>query len=288
MTADSSECASQYASVNGLRLHYLRWGGTGEPGKPTIVMLHGLRSFARTFEPIADALAANYQVIALDQRGRGDSEWDSQADYFTETYVSDLAMFTEMLGLDNFILLGHSMGGANAIVFAAQFPTRLRGVIIEDIGPGSSKSSAGAARIINELNAAPVSFESWAAARAYWRANRPLISDDALTMRVDETLMLGADDRITWRFDLEGIRTARLAVVAGRHIDLWPYVDKIRCPGLVLRGGESDFLPLTTATEMVDRNPRLRVATIPGASHYVHDDNFAGFLAEVNDFLGAL
>ena len=71
-------------------------------------------------------------------------------------------------------------------------------------------------------------------------------------------------------------------------VDLWPHVQALRVPTLLLRGGESDFLTAATAEEMARRNPLIRYAQVPGASHYVHDDNLAGFQAELHPFLDSL
>src|SRR4030095_7844544 len=62
----------KFVTVNGLRLHYLDWGNEAAP---PIVMLHGLRGYARTWDGVAQPLTASYHVVALDQRGRGDSDW---------------------------------------------------------------------------------------------------------------------------------------------------------------------------------------------------------------------
>src|SRR5215207_7664294 len=94
-------------SVNGLRLHYLAWGPTTAPA---IVMLHGLRGAARTWEPMAAPLSAQYHVIALDQRGRGESDWAPDGIYTRESYVSDLEQVVDEVAPAPFVLIGHSMG----------------------------------------------------------------------------------------------------------------------------------------------------------------------------------
>jgi esterase len=148
----------RFATLNGLRANYVEWG---DPQAPPVILLHGLRSYARTWEPVAAALADRYRLIALDHRGRGDSDWDPAGDYFTETYVSDLEQFADTLALPRFALIGHSMGGANAIVYAARHPERVRLAVIEDIGPGSSARSGGAERIRRELAETPARSPRW-------------------------------------------------------------------------------------------------------------------------------
>src|SRR5689334_12405772 len=109
-------------SSDGLRLRYVEWGA---PTAPAIVALHGLRSFGYTWEPLARHLEGRFRLIALDQRGRGESDWDPRRRYYTSEYVRDLERLVDWLGLERFILLGHSMGGATAFVYASKHPDRL-------------------------------------------------------------------------------------------------------------------------------------------------------------------
>ena len=274
--------ADEYTTLNGLRAHYVEWG---PPDATPIVLLHGLRSYARTWEPVAAELAGRHRLIALDHRGRGDSVWDPEGRYTTEAYVSDLEEFVDRLGLERFVLIGHSMGGANAIVYAARHPERVRLAVIEDIGPGSSAHGAGAERIRHELERTPRRFAGLAEARAYWRSVRPGISGDALDSRVRHTLRADADGTLLWKFDLEGIARTRLSTDASQRVDLWPYLVTLRCPTLVLRGARSDFLPGSVCDEMAARQPLLTWQEIPGAGHYVHDDNLTDYLATLCGFL---
>lgn len=269
----------------GLRLRCVEWG---DAQAPAIVALHGLRSFAHTWAPVAAPLAGRWRVIALDQRGRGASDWDPQRRYFTQHYLRDLEALVSALGLQRFVLLGHSMGGTTAIAYASQNPQRLHGLVIEDMGPGASAGGAGAERIKRELRDTPDSFADWAAARAYWRSKRPKVSDAALEARVQHSMRAEPSGRVVWRHDAAGIAQARIAATPAQLVDLWPHVLALRVPTLLLRGGESDFLTAATAEEMARRNGAIRCAQVPGASHYVHDDSLAGFQAELHPFLNSL
>ncbi len=268
----------------GLRLRYVEWGAVDAPA---IVALHGLRSFAYTWEPVALPLAERFRIIALDQRGRGESEWDPQRRYFTDHYLIDLEALVAHLGLSRFVLLGHSMGGATALVYASRHPDRLSALVIEDMGPGASAGGAGAERIKRELLGTPASFDSWADARAFWRSKRPGVSEEALDARVQHSMRADAQGHIVWRHDAEGIAQARIGATAAQLVDLWPHVEALRTPTLLLRGAASDFLTAPTAQEMARRNPCIRCVEVPRSSHYVHDDNLAGFQAALHAFLDA-
>jgi pimeloyl-ACP methyl ester carboxylesterase len=275
--------ADFFVTLNGLQAHYVEWG---DPQAPPIVLLHGLRSYARTWEPVVAALSDRYRLIALDHRGRGESDWDPAGEYFTGSYVSDLEQFADTLGLTRFALVGHSMGGATALVYAGRHPERVRLLVVEDVGPGSSGATAGAQRVRRELAETPRGFATLAAARAYWRNVRPGISEEALRSRVQHTLREDRSGRWVWKFDLDGIARARLNPDPAHQIDLWPSVGALRCPALVLRGAQTDFLPISTCEEMAARQPLLSWAEIPAAGHYVHDDNLGDYLTALTSFLG--
>ena len=271
-------------SRDGLSIRVREWGDRdGDP----VVLLHGLRGYSGTWRGLAAALPQR-RLIAIDQRGRGESDWDPALNYYTDAYLADLELLVERLGLDRFTLIGHSMGGTTSYVYAARNPDRLNAVIIEDIAPGSSVSGAGAERIKAEMAALPQDFADWGEARAYWRNARPSVSEAAREERLAESLRETGDGRIGWRYDAVGISQIRLHSDPARVVDLWPVVDAIRVPAFVIRGGQSDFCRLDTVLEMERRNPRFTHATVDRASHYVHDDAPDIFNALVAGWLSGL
>ena len=273
-----------WVSRDGLRLHYVEWGA---PSAPTIIALHGLRSFAYTWEPVALPLAERFRIVALDQRGRGRSDWDPQRRYHASEYVHDLEALVDHLDLDRFVIVGHSMGGANAFIYASQHPDRLAGLVIEDMGPGASAASAGADRIRRELLATPAEFAGRDAAATFWRRKRPNISEAAVQARVQHSMKPLDDGRIAWRHDAQGIAQARLHTTPEQLVDLWPHVEAVKVPTLLLRGANSDFLSAQTAAEMARRNPRILSQEVAAASHYVHDDNLEAFESALHAFLSS-
>ena len=273
---------SESLRVNGLRLFCRQWG---DPRAPALVLLHGLRGYSGTWRALAAALCGEYRLIAFDQRGRGESDWDPGQNYYTDAYLSDLEQVVDTLGLERFALLGHSMGGTTAYVYAAQHPQRLAALLIEDIAPGSSAEGPGAQRIVTEMAALPESFASWADARTYWRAKRPTVSDAAIEQRVAESLRMRGDGAVTWRYDARGIRQTRLHPDPARLVDLWPIVRRITVPAMIVRGEKSDFCPLPTVERVCAMNSQFTSVTVPNASHYVHDDAPIPFTNHVREFL---
>lgn len=271
--------------IDGLSIALTEWGPADAPA---VLMLHGIRGYAETFAGIALALQPHRRVIAFDQRGRGRSDWDPQRRYVTDTYVADLKAVADELGLERFELLGHSMGGINAIVFASRHPQRVTRLVVEDAGPGAFEHSPGASRIRRELSETPAGFEDWEAASAYLRALRPSVTEAARQQRLREMLRPRRAEEgagYTWRYDLAGIAAVRLNPDPAHRVDLEPHVRALACPTLVVRGGRSDYLQPAMAQAMAAANPRLRWIEIADAGHYVHDDQPEAFHRVVCDFL---
>lgn len=273
---------TQVIRVNGLRLLCRHWG---DPSAPAVVLLHGLRGFSGTWRSLAASLASDYHLIALDQRGRGGSDWDARHNYYTDAYLADLEGVVGHLALTRFALLGHSMGGTTSYVYASRHPERLAALIVEDIAPGSSIRGRGAERIVTEMATLPDSFATWGEARRYWQAQRPGISETALEQRLAENLREAPDGKIAWRYDAHGIRETRMNPDSSRIVDLWPVIDKLDIRTLVIRGERSDFCPAETVDEMCRRNARITQVSVPNASHYVHDDAPTQFAEHVRGFL---
>ncbi|WP_425640767.1 alpha/beta fold hydrolase [Marinomonas gallaica] len=275
MTMSSSH---SFFTCDGLNLHYLKWGNGNVP----IVLLHGLRGFAQTWQDLVNALGRNYTCYALDQRGRGDSDWGPAQSYNADTYVKDLTQFVDHLKLDRFVLIGHSLGGQNAIEFMRRYPDRVAALVIEDIGPGSSKKGAGAERIRREMRNTPSTFDSWEEAKAFWTQSRPNLTEHALQARMKHSF-LEKDGKVRWKHDQKGIAEARLSI---EPIDLWPAFKAINCPTLLVKGGNSDFLSPQTVSEIMAFNKHVvQTVQIEGASHYVHDDQPEKFNESVVQFV---
>src|SRR5262245_19743509 len=111
---DSRPPQNRWLRVRGMRFHYVEWAGaTRRP----ILFLHGGCLNARTWDIVCLGLRADYRCLALDQRGHGDSDWSTSGEYTFEAHVGDIEAVADQLELDPFVLVGHSMGGANAISY---------------------------------------------------------------------------------------------------------------------------------------------------------------------------
>lgn len=272
---------SNFFNSGELKLHYLQWGN---PQGIPVVLLHGLRGFAQTWESLVTALGSDYVCYALDQRGRGDSDWGKVSDYHTDCYVQDLSALIDHLALERFILIGHSLGGTNALEYTRQNPDKVQALVIEDIGPGSSNRGDGAERIRREMKNTPLEFASWQEAEVFWRISRPNLTEEALQARLQNSFR-EQNGVVCWKHDQQGIAEARLTI---EPIDLWPAVNAVSCPALLVKGGNSDFLPSETVKQVMLKNRHFSAIEVDDASHYVHDDQPEPFNAAVVRFLNKL
>lgn len=267
-TTGSATGTSRYLELAGLRFHYLDWGGEGPP----LVMLHGFTGHAHTWDYTARALADQYRVLALDQRGHGDTDWAPL--YGSRPMVGDLLAFLDALGLDRVTLMGLSMGGNVAYLFAAAHPERIERLIIVDIGPEVAPS--GGARIAAGLSGPDV-FASEDEAVAQARTANPRPTDESLRHRVSHNLRPLPDGRLTFKWDKamrDGTATRDDHTVEER----WEAWRGVRGPLLLVRGGESDILTAEFAARMLTENPAATCVLVPDSGHSITLDRPEGLV----------
>ncbi|HET7876077.1 MAG TPA: alpha/beta fold hydrolase [Methylomirabilota bacterium] len=270
--------ADRTVRVNGLGLHYVEWG---RPDAPPVLLLHGITGHARVWDTLAGRLADRYRVLALDQRGHGDSDAPEDADYRVSTMAEDLEGFAKASGLGRFDLLGHSMGGRIAIAYAAEYVARLRRLVIVDIGPDINP--AGLKRVRDMMANAPERIESEEWAYEYLRRVNPLYDPAELRHRIRHGLKPLANGGFAWKFS-KGLRDM-MREGSRDPIDLWPALSRIPRPILLVRGTESDILCPEVARRMIEAFPTGRLVEMPGAGHTVPGDKPEEFARIVRSFL---
>lgn len=269
------------ATVNRLTLHYVEWGtATARP----LVLLHGVTGHARTWDHLARELAPSWRVLALDQRGHGDSEAAPDGDYRVATMAQDLGAFVDGLGLARFALLGLSMGGRVAIAYGGAQPHRIERLVLVDIGPDIHPP--GAERVRAMMSGAPEHIESEAQALDYVRRANPRYDATEVAHRVRHGLKRAADGTLTWKYD-KALRDMMRAGGRRDVIDLWEPLGRIPCPTLLIRGAESDILSPEIAKRMLETLPDGRLVELAGAGHSVPGDRPEEFARIVRSFLAA-
>lgn len=267
--------ASEQVDLDGLSFHYLDWGGDGPP----LVMLHGFSRHAHTWDHTAAALGDRYRVLALDQRGHGDTDWAPQ--YGSRLMVDDVLRFIDALGLDRIVLMGLSMGGNNAYLFAAAHPDRVDRLVVLDIGP--EVAAEGLQRIAASIDAGVV-FASEEDALAQARAANPRPSDATLRQRVTHNLRPLPDGTLTFKWDM-ALRAGGPARNDHTVEERWDAWRAVCCPVLLVRGGDSDILAVETAERMLKENHQATLAVVPDCGHSITLDNPEGFLEALKPWL---
>jgi pimeloyl-ACP methyl ester carboxylesterase len=264
--------------LGALTFHYTEWG---TPDAPPVVLLHGITGHARGWDTAARALAPGRRVLALDQRGHGDSEAPPDADYRVGTMAADLAAFVDTLGLSRVSVVGHSMGGRIAIAWAGLHGARLDRLVLVDIGPDIATPGLQRVRSLMAQSPEVVASEAWAL--RYLRAGNPLHDEAELRHRVAHALRRLPDGSLTWKYS----RGLRDMMREGRRdaVDLWPALRSIACPTLVVRGSESDILTAEQAKQVVEALPQGQLVEIAGAGHTVPGDKPAEFAQALRAFL---
>jgi pimeloyl-ACP methyl ester carboxylesterase len=250
-------------TVNDLRLHYLDWGNASAP---PVVCVHGYTSSAQAFNAPARHLQHRFHIIAPDVRGHGESAWSPTGAYQYRDQVSDLEEIVDQLGLEQFTLIGTSMGGIIAMAYAGAHPERLVRLVINDIGPDVEE---GSQRITQMVGSRPEALSTLEDAMAYRRQVSPIVA--SRSPEDQQELALGVlrqhpDGRWVWKLDPAYIQQ-RVQHGAPPRPALWPVLQRLSCPTLVVWGTESDVLSEAQARRMQEVLPRGELVAVSGVGH---------------------
>ena len=276
--ADTLETRAQSHLIGlpGGRFHYLTWGAE-HTERPSMLLLHGITSDALSWVRVAPALADRYRVYALDMRGHGESIKPSAGAYSLRATADDAAALIEALGLEQPVVIGHSWGGATAIVLAS--------------GAWSQRAAPALAQVILEDPAHNFgSGDAEKRAAAYTKD----IGRPAAELRPEIT----ASSPGWTEADIEGKinalqKVTREAVVsvfaeAGQNGEVLPLLANITVPTLLIRADATLGTTLDDAAwERAKRylGPHSRAVEITGATHNIHRSSFTAFTQVVDAFL---
>ena len=271
------EPTSKQVTANGLTLGYLDWGN---PDAQTVLFLHGALQQGHSWDFVALPLAPDYHCIALDARGHGDSQWATDGDYSLDAHQADIDGFVEAMGLDQFVLVGHSMGGRSSYVYTSRRQDKVKALVIVDTGPGGGRVGQARIQRFRELPDELDSFQQFAE-RIQEYTGRPTEQVmGALKFSIRER----ADGKWTWKYD-KALRTPGPRPPGPSEEQLWEYVAGISCPTLIIRGGDSDIFSPETMDRMLQIIPGSTGAVVPRAGHLVAGDNPADFLTAFKTLL---
>jgi pimeloyl-ACP methyl ester carboxylesterase len=264
-----------HARSGELSIHYRR---LGRPGGTPLLIVHGLSYFSYDWLGVAQSLGAGREVVAMDMRGFGDSDWSPSRDYSVAAMAQDIVSVLDHLRWTRALLAGHSMGGRSATCVAARHPDRVAGLVLVDYCP--ENAAAGARRTTEMVGNQPDAFASIEAAMRYFgKGDRERF----------EAYLKKTDSGWAPKRDLHFRDQFRRALQTGERpklgVDMWQLLGEVRCPILSLRGARSDMYAAEAVQKMESANPRLRVVEIADAGHDIAGDNPGGLVAALESFL---
>jgi pimeloyl-ACP methyl ester carboxylesterase len=287
MDIASDAAQSRYFQSQGLKLHFTDWGNASAP---PLLLVHGGLDHSRSWDHLAQALAADFHVVAPDLRGHGDSGWATGSSYSLADHVYDLTNLVKSEGFGPVAIVGHSMGGMVSLTYAGAFPERVSKLVVLD---GVTNFPA------RRPKPADVRISDWAgdldklAQRKIHRypsladgAERIIGRNPRLTraqaMHLATHGMKRNDDgSFSWKYDPYLRARAPYRLSLEDNIGLW---SRIACPTLLVAASES-FLPDPEKAGVMSHFKHAELAKIAGAGHWLQHDRPDEVLGLIQRFL---
>ena len=264
---------SRHVQAHGVRLHYLDWGNETAP---PVLLVHGLQDCAGLWDTFACSIRDRYHVMALDQRGHGESDRATAETYRLSDYVQELVEAIEALDLHNLVLMGHSAGSKNSWIYATQHPERLARLVIVDMDPDSF--NPGSEEMRKRYREESDEYADLDAVIERLRSREPHASEAMLRQNAVAMTKALPNGGLTWRRD-------RNVVTAYDRPDAWDYLPKIKTPTLLVHGAISTLLTTPVADRMEQAIPGCKRVDIPNGGHWSHLEFPDAFEKAVTAFL---
>ena len=224
------------------------------------------------FEPVAQLLASRFRIVSIDQRGHGRAP-KPRSGYSGADYARDIAKMLE----DETLLIGHSLGARNALVAGHRYPNKVAAVVAIDFTPFIEPEVFEA--LDARVEAGNREFSSLQEVTAYLKERYPRLPEDAIRRRAHHGY-----ERVKGKWRPLAAPGAMRATCAGLREDLAPTLKAITVPVLLLRGADSKLVSRAAWEKTQALRPDVRAQEIPGADHYVPEEQPAAVAAAVIDF----
>jgi pimeloyl-ACP methyl ester carboxylesterase len=275
-----------------LRLHYVDWGN---PDAPPMLLIHGGRDHCRNWDWVAEQFADEYHIIAPDLRGHGDSEWESSGSYNQINYAYDIAQLLQQKEMDDVTIIGHSLGGAIALMYTALFPERVKKLVaIEGMGPSPALAAKQAEISMNNRvrswveemrklsGRLPRRYDSIDDAFQRMREENPHLTEAQARHLTLHGANQNEDGSFSWKFD----NYVRVFSMSGLPNDeVKKMYGEITCPTLLMRGEESWASDPVADGRTQCFNCPVEYQSFAKAGHWVHHDQLEKFTERVRKFL---
>jgi len=281
-----TEPISRYYWSQRLKLHYAVWG---DEANPPLMLIHGNRDHARTWDQVAEQLKRDYCVYAVDLRGHGDSQWSVGSQYSLPEFVLDVAMLGRELNRNPLTVIGHSLGGAVALEYTGVFPQFVKKVVaVEGLGPPMREPVAASARMrswigqMQEFDTRkPRRYASLGDATKRMLEENPHLTGEMARHLTIHGMRPNEDGTLSWKFDNYVRLHSPYEFNIAEAREIW---NQIRCPTLLIRGSESWASdPEQDGKATAFHN--YRSVLVKDAGHWVHHDRLDAFMKVVWDFL---
>jgi pimeloyl-ACP methyl ester carboxylesterase len=276
-----------------LRLHYVDWGN---PDGPPMLLIHGVRDHCRNWDWVAEHFAKDYHIIAPDLRGHGDSQWEASGNYTQISYVYDIAQLLQQKNMHDVTVIGHSLGGAIALMYTALFPERVKKLVaIEGMGPSPSLAAKQAEISINDRvrswvddmrklsGRLPRRYDTLDDAFKRMRDENPHLSEEQARHLTLHGANQNEDGTYSWKFD-NYVRVFSMSGLPNEEVK--KMYGEISCPTLLMRGEESWASDPVADGRTQCFNCPIEYQSFANAGHWVHHDQLDGFVDRVSEFLG--
>jgi non-heme chloroperoxidase len=254
---------------DGLNLEYAEQGPRG--CGPTLLMLHGITDSWRSFEPVLAHLPPDQHAIALTQRGHGGSDKPEHG-YSTRDFVADAAAFARELYLERVIVVGHSMGAANAMRLAIDHPGLVRAVVAAGAFASFADKTDLAAWVAQHIAALTDPVPRTLARQFQLDTLAAPVAAGWVDTVTDESLRVPAR---VWRAAFAGLLDD----------DFSAELHRIAVPMLVIHGEADAFVPASDAQRLRRTLADARLASWPGAGHAMHWEQPERFAREITRFV---
>ena len=249
-----------YMTSGGFRIHYVEWGSKGS----AVVLIHSMGLDDHSMDQLCEILDKDHRVLSLTILGHGDSEVPPSPTPLPE-HAEIMRSCAKLLGYTPYILIGHSIGGMMGMILAAEHPKEVKGLILVDIAPFDFNSPR-TGRITRPSPPERMTSEE---AKTYLKERYPGFTPYYVENRLKYAFQ---SDRGVLK-----IKPTGDSIRAGMNLDLWPYVERIKVPTLLLVGGEGSVVSSEAYERMKKTVPGIETAMIPGTGHMIPHDKQEAF-----------
>jgi N-formylmaleamate deformylase len=253
--------------ANGIRQHYLRYGGKG----PALILIPGITSPAITWGFVAERLGEHFDTYVLDVRGRGLSSTGPELEYSADACADDIGAFAKAMKLNSYNLVGHSMGARFAVRSAVLHPAGVSRLVLIDppvSGPGRREYPSKLPWYVDSIrqSLSGMNAEAMRAFCATW-------SEEQLQLRA-EWLHTCYEPAIVRAFN------------DFHDVDFHQDLPKLQAPALLMIAGRGGVIQPEDEAEILDLQPNIRSVHVENAGHMIPWDDLEGFFSAFGDFLG--